>query len=56
VNVNVKAVVILMVIDLYSCVYLWIWWSTVLISAHLPGFSFVSSGWLILKITVVAER
>jgi len=45
-----------MVINLYCFVDLWIWWSTVLASAHLPGFSFVSSGWLILKITVVVDR
>lgn len=56
VNVKVKVIVVLMVINLYSCVYLWIWWSTILIFAHLPGFGFVSSGWLILKITVLADR
>lgn len=56
VNVKMKVILTLVVVNLYSYLYLWIWWSTVLASAHLPGFSFVSSGWLILKITVVADR
>lgn len=54
-NVRVKVILTLMVINLYCYVCLSIWWSTILASAHLSGFSFVSSGWLILKITVVAD-